>query len=103
MPMEFYPIIFGMFPWIYLLSHRKRFVVFFNTKQSKSRMYSPFSTQKTITHLILILWHLHHLGRARSTFRSIRAGVPLFFSHLITVGRETPNILSSPRKLLRSS
>jgi hypothetical protein len=72
------------------------------TRQSRSRLCSSFSAQMTIVHPIprpslLGRWH-----QVPAPLRSVLAAVLLFFIHFMTEVRDTPNVLSIPRKLLLS-
>lgn len=57
----------------------------------------------TRVHPTPILSPLYPLHQVRSPFRSRLAAFLLFFIHALTETRETPNVRSSPRTLLRSS
>jgi hypothetical protein len=78
-------------------------VVFYDRVLSIPTPYFSFSSQMTIIRLILLSSHLHHLHQVVGAFRSRRGDFLLFLIHSLTVLRDIPNVLFSPRKLLRFS
>ena len=84
-------------------SHMPPLVSSFDTTRSRSTLASSSSAQMTTAHPIPVSSHLHHSHPALPAFRSRLAAFLLFFIHEITEARDTPNVRSIPRKLLRSS
>ena len=82
---------------------RPRLVASFDTKLSRSMLDSSSSAQMTTVHPILVSSLLHRSHQVGSAFRSRLEAVRPFFIQEITEVRDTPNVRSSPRKLLRSS
>jgi hypothetical protein len=85
------------------LLHMPRLVASFDTRRSRSTLDSPSSAQTTTVHPIPGPSPLHRWHQEGSAFRSSLAAVRPFFIQEITEVRDTPNVRSSPRKLLRSS
>ncbi len=74
----------------------------FDKEQSRSIFCFLYGLQMTIVHLSPVWLILSHLHQEEPAFRSKEAVLLPFLSQSETVFRDTPNVLVSPRKLLRS-
>lgn len=102
-PLEYYSTALGMFFHFDLRQPAQLLGVFFYKEQSISILDFFSSTQKTIIHPILELLLIRHLGLVQPAFHGIgRELCCFFFSQLLTVFLDTPNVLARPRMLLRS-
>ena len=99
--LEYCPREYDMYFRFYLLQLVQQFDVSFDREQSKSIPYSLYCLQMTTIHLFPVSLLNRHFHRAERAFHS-EEGDCLFFSQSDTVFRATPNVLVSPRKLLRS-
>ena len=77
--------------------------VSFGIARSRSTLGSSFSRQMTTVHPIPIPWLLGRLHQVLAPLPSALAAFLLFFIHPMTEVRDTPKVLSIPRKLLLSS
>jgi len=93
------PIIFGRYFRFYHLLHRLLLDVSCDRERSIPRLYSLFLRRMTITRQLLVLLILDQMPQEITAFHYCC----LFFSHSLTVLRDTPNVLVNPLKLLRSS
>lgn len=97
------PIVFGRSFRFDLQLRMPQLGASFDRERSRSKLAGLSSRRMTTIHPIRVSLLLRLLSQVRGVFHSGLAVGLLFFIHLLTVLRATPNVLFIPLKLLRSS